>query len=307
MIDVAVAGASGLVGRKLLELLDGHPAFRLVARLGPARRGLDPLDAAGGAAVVFSALPAAVAREWEPRWVGEGRWVFSNSGAYELGGRVPVIPEVNPADLPPRDRPALVLSPNCSAHGLALSLAPLRRLGLDRVIVTTLQALSGAGKKGVPELEGGDNLLPHILGEERRLEQETAAMLGGGVVLSAQCNRVLVRDGHTLSVSVGFRAPVEAGAILDAWARFPARRLPSAPDPPLVYLDDPARPQPLLDRDAQRGMQVSLGRLRSCPVLGWRYVALVHNLVRGAAGAALLNAEEVLLGGPDDGPGPSGW
>ncbi len=296
MIDVAVAGASGLVGRTLLELLDGHPSFRVVAELGPARRGLASLDAAGQAAAVFSALPAAVAREWEPRWVHEGRWVFSNSGAYPVGQTTPVIPEVNPQDLPPADQPAIVHSPNCTAHGLTLALAPLRPLGLRAALVTTMQALSGAGKRGVPALEQGDNLLPHILGEETRLEQETLRMLGGGFALSAQCNRVLVRDGHTLSVSVGFEREQPADALLDAWRRFPARPLPSAPDPPIQYFDDPDRPQPLLDRGAQGGMQLSIGRLQACPVLGWRFVALVHNLVRGAAGAALLNAEELLLG-----------
>jgi len=298
MIDVAVAGASGLVGRKMLRLLQRHPHFRVVAELGPPARGLTPLDGAGDAAAVFSALPAAVAREWEPRWVSEGRWVFSNSGSYEVGEGVPVIPEVNAAGRPPRWQPAVVLSPNCTAHGLALSLAPLRPLGLDRAVVTTMQAVSGAGKRGVPELAGGDNLLPRIPGEERRLARETVAMLGGELRLSVQCNRVAVQHGHTLSVSVGFREPVEAGDLRDAWRRFPARPLPSAPNPPLAYLEDPDRPQPALDRDADRGMRVSLGRLQPCPVLGWRYLALIHNLVRGAAGAALLNAEEVLLGVP---------
>ncbi len=296
MIDVAVAGASGLVGRRIAERLRGHPWFRLVAELGPAARGLAPLEAAGSARAVFSALPAAVAREWEPRWVAEGRTVFGFSGPHPLGEGAPVVPELNAAALPPAEHPAIVLAPNCTAQGLALALAPLVPLGLERVLVSSMQAVSGAGRRGVPALEGGDNLVPFIAGEEERVEAEVAALLGGGLRLSCQCNRVPVEDGHTLSVAVAFARPVAREALLAAWRGFPALDLPSAPDPVLVFREEEDRPQPRLDREAQGGMQVTLGRLRPCAVLEHRFVVLVHNLERGAAGAAVLNAEAVFAG-----------
>lgn len=301
-VPVAVAGASGLVGSRLLDLLAGHPVFRVVARLGPPGRGLDPLAAAGEARLVFSALPAAVAKQWEPRWLEEGRWVVTTGPAG--AGESPVVPELNAAVLPPpAGPPQRVAVPNCAAHGLALALGPLRPLGLDRAVVTTLQALSGAGRRGVPALASGDDLLPFIPGEEERLAGDAVAVLGPGLRLSVQCNRVPVEHGHTLSVAAGFARPVGREEILASWTGLPARPLPSAPRPPLRYREEPDRPRPRLDREALAGMQVVLGRLEPCPVLGWRFVVLVHNLIRGAAGALLLAAEELLLN-PDRIGGP---
>ncbi|MFQ5750010.1 MAG: aspartate-semialdehyde dehydrogenase, partial [Planctomycetota bacterium] len=256
---------------------------------------LQGLDQAGSARFVFSALPRKVAEAWEPRWVAKGRLVFTNAGARALGACRPVIPEVNPEALPASAAPGIVFSPNCTAHGLALALAPLRRFGLQEVLVTTLQATSGAGRAGVPELAGGDNVLPWIPEEEARIESETAILLGGRFRISASCMRVPVRDGHTLSVAVRLRDRVEAGALVAAWRGFPGAGTPSAPERPLRYLEAPDRPQPRLDRDAAGGMQVSLGRLRRCAVLDWKFTALVHNLVRGAAGGLLLNAERMAL------------
>ncbi len=291
MIEVAVAGASGLVGRALLELLEGHPLFRVVARLGPPGRGLVALGEAGSARFVFSALPGPVAVEWEPRWVAEGRLVLSNAGTRPLGACVPVIPEVNPEVLPTRAEPGIVFSPNCTAHGLTLALAPLRRFGIEEVLVTSLQAISGAGRAGVPQLADGDNLLPWIPEEEARLESETEAMLGGALRISATCMRVPVRHGHTLSVAIRLRRALTAEALLAAWRGFPGTEGFRSPARPLRYLEAPDRPQPRLDRDAEGGMQISLGRLRRCAVLDWKFTVLIHNLVRGAAGGMLLNAE----------------
>jgi len=295
MIEVAVAGASGLVGTALLRLLEGHPFFRVMARMGPPDKARKGLDQAGSARFVFSALPRKVAEAWEPRWVEEGRLVFTNAGARAIGACRPVIPEVNPEALPEDTGPGIVFSPNCTAHGLALALAPLRRFGLREVLVTTLQATSGAGRAGVPDLAGGDNVLPWIPEEETRIESETEAMFGSTLQVSASCTRVPVRDGHTLSVAVRLRDRVEAEALLAAWRTFPGAGTPSAPERPLRYLEAPDRPQPRLDCDAGGGMQVSLGRLRRCAVLDWKFTALIHNLVRGAAGGLLLNAESMAL------------
>ncbi len=292
-----MAGASGLVGTALLRLLEGHPFLRVAARLGPPDRQLQGLDQAGPARFVFSALPRRVAEAWEPRWVEEGRLVFTNAGARAIGACLPVIAEVNPDALPEGAGPGIVFSPNCTAHGLALALAPLRRFGLREVLVTTLQATSGAGRAGVPDLAGGDNVLPWIPEEEARIESETEAMFGNTLRVSASCTRVPVRDGHTLSVAVRLRDRVEADALVEAWRGFPGAGTPSAPERPLRYLEAPDRPQPRLDRDAGGGMQVSLGRLRRCAVLDWKFTVLIHNLVRGAAGGLLLNAERMALRG----------
>lgn len=292
-----MAGSSGAVGGALLRLLDGHPSFRVGATMGPPARGLAPLEAAGAAHAVFSALPPAVAQLWEPRWLADGRWVFSSSGAWPIGDGVPVVPEVNPERLPTGGQPARVLAPNCAAHGIALALAPLRALGLRRATVSTMQALSGAGRHGVPALAGGDNLLPFIEGEEERVEAETVALLGGGLAISAQCHRVPVAHGHAMSLSVELHPGVGRAEVLAAWRGMRGLELPSAPRPPLCYHEGEDRPQPRLDRDALGGMQVAIGRLRPCPVLGWKFHVLIHNLIRGAAGALLLNAEAVLLGG----------
>lgn len=316
-MEAAVAGATGLVGRRLASLLAAHPWFRLAALLAdPQRAGLRygsavapddetpvppalegaalrPLDGVGAARLVFSALPEGVASEWEPRWVREGRWVFTSAASCAGAGSLPpAIPEVNPEALPADDRPARVRSPNCTATGLCLALAPLREFGLEAALVHTLQAESGAGRRGVPALRGGDNVVPHIAGEEERVESEAPAVLGlPGLRVSAHCNRVAVRHGHTLNVSVRFSRPVRRQELAAAWGAFPGCGLPACPGPPLRYLDAPDRPQPALDRMAGGGMVVTVGNLRPCSVLEWKFAALVHNLVRGAAGGLVLNAE----------------
>jgi aspartate-semialdehyde dehydrogenase len=223
-----------------------------------------------------------------------------------------VIPEVNSEHLAALEMQraknqwagALVTNPNCSTIGLALALAPLAHFGIERVLVTTLQATSGAGYPGVASLDLLDNVIPFIAGEEEKIETETRKILGAWqdgqfvdapIRLSSQTTRVPVREGHLESISVAFTHPPEPDEILAAWRDFSGLpqelALPTAPERPLRYLDAPDRPQPRLDRDAERGMAVTVGRLRRCPVLDYRFFCLSHNTIRGAAGAALLNAE----------------
>ena len=265
-----------------------------------------------GTDLVFSALDASVAEGVEGEFRSAGATVVSNAKNYRMHVDVPlVIPEVNGDHLALAARQrerfggAIVANPNCSTIGLCLALEPLREaFGLKRVQVTSLQALSGAGYPGVPSGDILDNVLPEIAGEEDKLESEPAKIFGalgeGGVgrhpvTVSAQCNRVAVRDGHLLSISVelGRRvSPEDAGEIFDRY-RSPLTELglPSAPERPVVLQRGAGRPQPLLDRDRAGGMAVTVGRLRACPNLGLRFVALVHNTIRGAAGNTTLIAE----------------
>lgn len=268
------------------------------------------------ARLVFSALPAVEAEELEPAFARAGALVCSNASAYRMADDVPlIVPEINPEHLTAlaiqRERRgwsgAIITNPNCSTIGLTIALAPLLRFGLRRALVTTLQAASGAGYPGVASLDLLDNVIPYISGEEEKIEEETRKILGGvqsgafapldtdSLRLSAQCNRVAVRDGHLETVSIELAERVTPDDIIAAWERFagePQRlRLPSAPKRPLVHRPEPDRPQPVRDRMAGDGMAVTTGRLRPCGVLDYKFVCLSHNTLRGAAGAALLNAE----------------
>jgi aspartate-semialdehyde dehydrogenase len=268
-----------------------------------------------GPRLMFSALDAAAAKEIEPAFARAGHLVISNARSYRMDPSVPLlIPEINPDHLSlltrqRRDhgwRGAIVTNPNCSTVVLAMVLAPLRRFGLRAVNVTTLQAVSGAGYPGVPSMDILSNVIPAISGEEEKMESETQKILGAldgkdggvtphGVVVSAHTTRVPVIDGHTEMVSIR----LDEGASLDevrealvSWRGRPQELgLPTAPESPLVYLDAFNRPQPRLDARRGGGMAVSVGRLRPCPVLGVKLAALGHNTIRGAAGAAVLNAE----------------
>jgi aspartate-semialdehyde dehydrogenase len=235
-----------------------------------------------------------------------------------------VVPEVNPDHLALVDAQTweggLVANPNCSTIGLVLTLAPLvAAFGLRRVHVVTLQALSGAGLDGPSALEMTDNLVPLIPGEEEKLERETGKILGrldssgNGIdphaaVVSAQCTRVPVLEGHTECISVELEREVacaEVAAVLGAFRAEPQELgLPSAPEHPLELLTEEDRPQPRLDRGRGRGMTVSIGRLRPCPVLHHRFVALSHNTLRGAAGGSILLAELAVARGLVKGPEP---
>ncbi len=264
--------------------------------------------------MVFASLDAGIARELEPKFADAGCAVISNSSALRMQPDVPlVIPEINADHLRliecqswrRRSGGFVVTNSNCSAMGLALALAPIhRKFGLEKVFVVTMQAVSGAGYPGVASLDILGNVIPYIAQEEEKMEAETPKMLGtvngssavpAGFLMSAQCNRVAVEDGHTESVSVKLAKTATAEKIIAAWREYRGvpqeKRLPSAPEQPIVYDVAPDRPQPRFDLDRGRGMAVSVGRLRPCNLFDWKFTLLSHNTIRGAAGAALLNAE----------------
>jgi aspartate-semialdehyde dehydrogenase len=268
----------------------------------------------GAPKVVFAALDASIAAELEPRFAEAGCAVITNSSALRMGKNVPlVIPEVNPDHIKliecqswrRKSGGFVVTNSNCSAMGLVLALAPLHKaFELETVMAVTMQAVSGAGYPGVASLDILGNVIPYIAKEEEKMEEETRKLLGtlngAGVVLapfkmSAQCNRVAVEDGHTESVSVKFKRKAEAAEIIDAWRKFSGipqqKKFPTAPEAPVEYLDSSDRPQPRFDVDSGNGMTTTVGRLRPCGVLDWKFTVLSHNTIRGAAGAALLNAE----------------
>ena len=268
----------------------------------------------GAPKIIFAALDSGIAAELEPRFAGAGCAVITNSSALRMQADVPlVIPEVNGGHIRllecqtwrRKSGGFVVTNPNCSAIGLVLALAPLQqRFGLKTVMAVTMQAVSGAGYPGVASLDILGNVIPYIAKEEEKMEEETLKLLGrlnGSKVepaafsMSAQCNRVAVEDGHTESVSVQLKEKAAAEEIISAWNDFRSEpqqlRLPSAPEQPVVYLGAPDRPQPRFDVDCGAGMTTSVGRLRPCGVLDWKFTVLSHNTIRGAAGAALLNAE----------------
>ena len=261
-----------------------------------------------------SGRTSSVAGEIEGAFAEAGHFIVSNSRNYRMEAAVPLlIPEVNADHLALLDiqgttrgwKGRIVTNPNCATIVLAMALAPLRQFGLTKTMVTTLQAISGAGYPGVPSWDILGNVIPHIGGgEEEKIETETRKILGRlrgdtiehhAVVVSATTTRVPVRDGHTGSVSVALDQRPDHAAIIDAWRSFKGKPqlmdLPSAPPQPIVYLTEPNRPQPMLDANRDGGMTVTVGRLRACPVLEAKFVALGHNTIRGAAGAAILNAE----------------
>jgi aspartate-semialdehyde dehydrogenase len=294
--------------------------WRLPGGVPDAVRGLvvqapePPLDCD----VVFSSLPSDVAGPVETRFARAGYPVLTNSSPHRMDDTVPLlIPEVNPDHLALLDACRqtgggfIVANPNCSTVMIALALAPLAaRFGISAAAVTTLQAISGAGYPGVASLDITDNVVPFIAEEEEKIERETRRILGvldaGRVTpapfaVSAQCHRVNVVDGHLAAVRVKLGTPAEPAELREAWTSFSGvpqqLRLPTAPDRPIVVRDEPDRPQPRLDRDAGRGMSVTIGRIARDAVLGHRFVALSHNTIRGAAGAAILNAELLLARG----------
>ncbi|HEY0319860.1 MAG TPA: aspartate-semialdehyde dehydrogenase [Pyrinomonadaceae bacterium] len=336
---VGILGATGTVGQRFIQLLEDHPQFEVTAlaasdrsqgkdyseacawRLGgemplrvrslPVQPPRPPLDCE----LVFSSLPSGVAREAEEAFARAGYGVISNSSAFRMDEDVPLlIPEVNPEHLAlletqcrarEFDGGFIVTNPNCSTVMLAMALAPLHaRFGVEAVIATTMQALSGAGYPGVASLDIADNVLPFIESEEEKMEAETLKILGrlsgAGVEaapmrVSAQCHRVHVTDGHMAAVRVKLARPAQLEEIhetLSSWRSLPQElRLYSAPAEPIIVRSEQDRPQPRLDRDAGRGMSVTVGRIRADNVMDYRFVALSHNTIRGAAGAAILNAE----------------
>jgi aspartate-semialdehyde dehydrogenase len=289
--------------------------WRLASQLPEALRGVrvDPCTPGRGPLLMFSALDANAAKDIEPAFAEAGHLVISNARSYRMDPLVPLlIPEINddhlallPAQRRARGWPgAIVTNPNCSTVVLAMALAPLRQFGLRSVMVTTLQAVSGAGYPGVPSLDIIGNVLPAIAGEEEKMESETQKILGAlqgdtvsphQVVVSAQTTRVPVIDGHTESISIALDARPSIADVVAALRAFRGRPqelgLPTAPPAPIVCVETPNRPQPRLDAERDGGMTITIGRVRTCPVLDVKFIALGHNTIRGAAGAAVLNAE----------------
>jgi aspartate-semialdehyde dehydrogenase len=338
-IKVAVLGATGMVGQRFIQLLDGHPWFE-VAEVAASERSagrtyaevmkgrwkvpgeiptrvgrLTVKECVPGldCRLCFSALDSSVAGPVEEAFAQAGYVVSSNSRNHRMDPDVPLlIPEVNAdhLDIIPQQRSRwgsdgyIITNPNCAAIGLVMALAPLhRRFGLNKVVVTTLQGLSGAGYPGVASLDIIDNVIPFIGGEEPKVESEPPKILGtldGGqfvsadLQISASCTRVHVEDGHLESVSIGLRHTASPDDLIDAWTEFDpleGQGLPSAPSPPLMYRKEGDRPQPRRDRGEGNGMACVIGRLRQCPILDYKFFVLSHNTIRGAAGAAILNAE----------------
>ena len=322
-IDIGVLGATGLVGQHLLARLASHPWFR-IAWVGASERSAGRcyrevpwrIDAerpqaldflrlelprpGHGPALMLSALDTAAAHDLEPRFAEAGHTIISNAGAHRMRRDVPlVVPEINPSHLElaaqqPWDG-ALITNPNCSTIFLTLALAPLARFGIKAVTVSTLQALSGAGHPGVASLDAVGNVIPFIAGEEEKIERETLKILDGSFRISAQTTRVPVAHGHTELVSIALDEKPTAHDVRQAWTNFRGdsvvRALPSAPECPVEFVEGDDRPQPRFDVNRAGGMAVTVGRLRPCAVHDWRFAALGHNLIRGAAGAAILNAE----------------
>jgi aspartate-semialdehyde dehydrogenase len=335
---VGILGATGMVGQRFVQLLESHPQFEVSAlaasgnsqgktysaacswRLPGEMPGnvrdmvveapRPPLDCD----LIFSSLPGGVAREAEGEFAAAGYAVISNSSAFRMDADVPLlIPEVNHEHLEliasQRTRADgggfIVTNPNCSTIMLAMALAPLHaRFGVEEVVATTLQAISGAGYPGVASLDVVDNVLPFIESEEEKIETETLKILGrvreGRIEdapfgVSAQCHRVNVSDGHLAAVRVRLAQKAELEEVAEAFSSFTSLpqelRLHTAPARPLVVRAERDRPQPRLDRDAGGGMATTIGRIRRDRVMDFRFVALSHNTIRGAAGAAILNAE----------------
>lgn len=308
----AVAASEQSAGRPYGQIVRWREATPIPERIAAmvVQRAEPPLEGR----VVFSAMDAEAAGPVEQAFARSGALVVTNTRIHRLDQDVPLlVPEVNPDHLSllvrqrkERGWPGgIVANPNCSTAGLVLALAPLHRaFGIERLFVATMQAVSGAGYPGVPSLDIIGNVIPFVSGEEEKLERESAKILGSvkneaveaaSFALSAHTNRVPVVDGHTEVVSVGFRRRVSVEEALDAFRSFSApervARLPSTPSNPIEVDPRPDRPQPRLDIERGKGMTITVGRLRPCPVLDLRLVLLSHNTVRGAAGAAVQNAE----------------
>jgi len=343
-VPVSILGATGTVGQKFVRLLAEHPWFEIAAVAASdqsagrpygqvvrwrettplpdrvARMVISRCEAPLPGAVAFSALDSDVAGPIEQAFARAGAFVVTNSKNHRMDQDVPLlIPEVNPDHLgllarQRRERGwngGIVANPNCSTAGLVLAVAALHRaFGIEKLFVATMQAVSGAGYPGVPSLDILGNVIPHIGGEEEKIEIETRKILGilnGGVVtdapisVSAHTNRVAVIDGHTEVVSIGFRrrvSPEEAVAALEGFAIPDAvKGLPSTPARTVEVDLRIDRPQPRLDLDRGNGMTVTVGRIRPCNLLDLRLVLLGHNTVRGAAGAAVQNAELLVADG----------
>ena len=338
-IPVTIVGATGVVGQRFVRRLANHPLFEIVALAASDRsagkryqdacewrldgepfgglgklilRGSNPQEALSP--IVFSALDNAVALEIEPAFAQAGAHVFSNAATFRMEADVPLlVPEVNPEHLAllaiqRKNRGwkgGILTNPNCTTTVLVMALAPLHQaFGVEKAIMTSMQAVSGAGYPGVPSLDILGNVVPYIGGEEAKVETEVAKLLGAMVegravpadlTMSALCYRVPVLEGHTESVTVQLRgnpSPEQVREAMAAWKPLPQRlNLHSAPASPIRLHSVDNRPQVRRDVEEDGGMSVHVGRIRSCPVLGIKFTLLGHNTERGAAGGSVLNAE----------------
>ncbi|HRE47199.1 MAG TPA: aspartate-semialdehyde dehydrogenase [Aggregatilineales bacterium] len=341
-LGVAVLGATGTVGQRFIQLLADHPWFTVTEVAASersagkpyeeacqwklpgaipadvARLKVLPLEAAFTAPIIMSALPGEVAKYLEPALAAAGHLVSSNTSANRMGQDIPLLlPEINADHVRLIDAQrargwagGLVTMSNCTIVGVVMALAPLRRFGIERVNLVSMQAISGAGYPGVSSFDILDNVIPYIGGEEDKAESEPKKILGAlaegeinafAMDISAACHRVPVMDGHTVAVSVGFRQRPTEAEIRQAWETFSGHplsaALPSHPAPVIAYVEESDRPQPRRDRDSGRGMTTTIGRLRPCSVLDYKFVTLSHNTIRGAAGGAILNAELLVMQG----------
>jgi aspartate-semialdehyde dehydrogenase len=334
---IGILGATGMVGQRYIQLLERHPWFEITWLAASDRSSgktygeaakwrldtplperiaqmtVSPAEPEGAPKIIFSSIDAPIARELEPRFAAAGCAVISNSSAFRMAPNVPlVLPEVNAGHLHLIEEQSwrkesggyIVTNSNCTVMGPVLALKPIvDRFGVEQIIATSMQAVSGAGYPGVASIDILDNVVPYIPNEEEKMEEELLKLLGsldGHVVkplaarMSASCNRVPVVDGHTVSVSIKLGKKATREEILAAWAEFrplAGKGLPTAPEQPIEWAPQPDRPQPRLDRNRGNGMAITVGRLRPCGVLDWKFTVLTHNTIRGAAGATILNAE----------------
>lgn len=332
---VGILGATGTVGQRFCQLLEGHPQFEISALAASDRSvgkpyseacpwklstpmpdsvkeiEVAPITPPLDCDIIFSSLPSGVAREAEEAFARAGYPVISNSSCYRMEEDVPLlIPEINADHLDlievqqqkrGFDRGFIITNPNCAVMSFAPPLAALHRaFGVREAAITTLQAVSGAGYPGVASLDIIDNILPYIAGEEPKAETEAQKIIGTlseGTIekadfsVSAHCFRVNVVDGHTASVRVNLNEPSTLEDVIKAFKEFPGLELHSAPEQFMIVCEEPSRPQPRLDRNNGNGMSITVGRIFPDNIFDYSFVALSHNTVRGAAGAAVLNAE----------------
>jgi len=332
---VGILGATGTVGQRFVQLLQGHPQFEITALAASDRSAgkpyaeacawklsgsipenvreiaVKPIEPPLDCDIVFSSLPSSVARETEEAFARAGYPVISNSSSYRMDEDVPLlIPEINHEHLGLIEtqqknrgygKGFIVTNPNCAVVSFTPPLAALHeKFGVESVMVTTMQAISGAGYPGVASLDITDNVVPYIAGEEPKVETEAQKILGkfadGAITkadfsVSAQCFRVNVIDGHTASVRVNLRETATLEDVVAAIKAYPSLKLHSSPQTFIYVTDEPTRPQPRLDRETGNGMTITVGRVFPDNIFDYKFVALSHNTVRGAAGAAVLNAE----------------
>lgn len=312
---IAVSASERSVGKPYKKSVNWLMPTLLPKEIGELT--VTPCEPDMDCSLVFSALDNQVAGEIESKFADAGYMIVSNAKNHRMRSNVPLlVPEINTTHLEllkvQHTHPGgIVTNPNCSTIGLAIALKPLHdRFGIEAVQVMTMQAISGAGYPGIASMDILDNVIPYIHGEEHKIETETLKILGqmkrevvdpAVFAISAQCNRVPVADGHTANVSLKLKSKASKQDLIQAWREFSGNihqmGLPLAPEHPIVYFEEENYPQPKLHRNIEKGMAVSIGRLRECPVMDFKFSLLSHNTIRGAAGGAILCGELLLKTG----------